>query len=736
MGETLTADVSGIDDADGLTNVSYRYQWLAGGSDIEDATGSSHLLTASQQGQTVHVKVTFTDDADNQESLTSAETLAVAAKPNTAAAGEPTISGTPQVEQTLTADTSGISDANGLNNVSYQYQWLRDNADIAGQTNSTYRLVSADEGKTIRVRVTFNDDAGNAESLTSTATTPIAAQPAETPVDLLTASFANVPADHNGENFTFQLTFSENVNAGYARIRDDAFTVSGGAIASASRQTQGSNQGWNVEVNPTGNEAITITLPETTDCDDTGAICTGGGKKLSGRVELTVNGPEQQSQEQQNNPATGDPAISGTPRVGETLTAETSGIRDADGLTNATYNYQWVAGASDISGATASSYLLTSSEEGQTIRVRVTFRDDADNAESLTSMATTAVAARPTPAVLLTASFPNVPADHNGSKFTFQLNFSENVDAGYARIQNDAFTVSGGSISSASRITQGSNQGWNVEVNPTGNEAITITLPETTDCNAARAICTDDERMLSHTTSVRVAGPPAISVSDANVQEAEGATLAFSVTLSHAYSRTVTVDYATQDGTATAGSDYTASNGSLTFNPDDTSQTVSVTVLTDSEDESEETLTLTISNPSQATLDDATATGTIEDGESSSGTQEDPPVALLTATFSNLPAEHNGNEFTFDLSFSENVEAGYERIRDDAFNVTGGEIANAQRKTQGSNQNWTITVRPDGNAAMTITLPPTTDCGSAGAICTHDGRKLSDSTSAQVAGPE
>ena len=81
-----------------------------------------------------------------------------------------------------------------------------------------------------------------------------------------------------------------------------------------------------------------------------------------------------------------------------------------------------------------------------------------------------------------------------------------------------------------------------MEVDPTGNEAVTITLPETTDCNAARAICTDDERMLSHTTSVRVAGPPAISVSDATVQEAEGAVLEFSVTLSHAFSRTITVD--------------------------------------------------------------------------------------------------------------------------------------------------------------------------------------------------
>ena len=110
---------------------------------------------------------------------------------------------------------------------------------------------------------------------------------------LLTASFANVPADHNGENFTFQLTFSENVDAGYARIRDHAFTVDGATIDSATRMTQGSNQGWTVEVDPTGNGAVSITLPETTDCDASGAICTEDGRMLSNRLVFTVSGPGQ-----------------------------------------------------------------------------------------------------------------------------------------------------------------------------------------------------------------------------------------------------------------------------------------------------------------------------------------------------------------------------------------------------------------------------------------------------------
>ena len=761
--ETLTADVSGIGDEDGLTNVSYRYQWLAGGSDIEDATSSSYLLTASEQGQAIQVKVTFTDDADNQESLTSAETLEVEAKPNTAAAGEPTIRGTPQVEQTLTADTSGISDANGLNNVSYQYQWLRDDADIAGQTNSTYELVSADEGKTIKVRVTFNDDAGNAESLTSTATTAVAAQPAETPVDLLTASFANVPADHNGENFTFQLTFSENVEAGYARIRDYAFTVTGATIDSASRMTQGSNQGWNLEVNPTGNEAITITLPETTDCNAARAICTDDERMLSHTTSVRVAGPPaisvSDANVQEAEGATLAFSVTLSHAYSRTVTVD---YATQDGTATAGSDYTASNGSltfnPDDTSQTVSVTVLTDSEDEGKETLTLTISnpsqatlDDAsgigtiENGESSSGTQEDPPAGDPpveTPVNLLTASFANVPADHNGDNFTFDLTFSENVDAGYARIRDHALTVTGGSIASASRITQGSNQGWNVEVDPTGNGSVTITLPETIDCNASGAICTDDSRKLSHPTSAIVAGPRAISVSDATVQEAEGAVLEFSVPLSRASSRTVTVDYATSDATAVAGSDYTAASGKLTFNAGDTSQTVQVTVLTDSEDESQETLTL--SNPSQATLDDATGTGTIKNGESSSGTQEDPPaedppaetpVVLLTASFANVPADHNGSNFTFDLTFSENVNAGYARIQDHAFTISGGDINSAVRKEQGSNQGWTITVQPDDNGAVSITLPETTDCDDTRAICTEDGRMLSNRLVFTVSGP-
>ena len=106
---------------------------------------------------------------------------------------------------------------------------------------------------------------------------------------------------------------------------------------------------------------------------------------------------------------------------------------------------------------------------------------------------------------------------------------------------------------------------------------------------------------------------PAVSVNDARTEEARGASLDFAVTLSRALSETVTVRYATSDGTARVGSDYRATSGTLTFSAGQTSQRVSVPVLDDDLDEGSETLTLTLSNPSplHMSVADATATGTI-----------------------------------------------------------------------------------------------------------------------------
>ena len=297
VGQTLIVDIFDIEDADGLVNASFAYQWIrrdlatTTDTDIAGETGETYAVTAADEGKAIKVRVSFTDDAGNEESLTSAATGAVAGETpvqtdrpyglvalaqdgtvvltweepditreggahdyrilrnrpeqgepeplvyvdftntpatsytdtgvepgvlyvyrvqavvnffgdlgeasdpvvvrtppgetsqqnpvseNTAATGSPTISGTAQVDETLTADASGITDADGLANASLAYQWLADDADIAGATGTTYVLVAADEGKAIKVRVSFTDDAGNEESLTSEATTAVIAAP-------------------------------------------------------------------------------------------------------------------------------------------------------------------------------------------------------------------------------------------------------------------------------------------------------------------------------------------------------------------------------------------------------------------------------------------------------------------------------------------------------------------------------------------------------------------------------
>ena len=194
MGETPTADTSGIGDDNGLTNVTYSYQWIRndGGTDtdIMGATDSSYTPVAADEGKTIKVKVTFTDDEGNGETLTSNATDLAAARPNSPATGSPTISGTAQVGETLMAETSGIADTDWLASVSYSYQRIRNDGsldtDITGATEHTYTLVDADKGNSIKVRGTFTDDGGNGETLTSAATGEVAALPSPNlPVDVL-----------------------------------------------------------------------------------------------------------------------------------------------------------------------------------------------------------------------------------------------------------------------------------------------------------------------------------------------------------------------------------------------------------------------------------------------------------------------------------------------------------------------------------------------------------------------
>ena len=378
VGETLTADTSGISDADGLTNPAFTYQWLSDDAAIQGANDFTYTLADNDEGKAIKVEVAFTDDGGNGSSLTSEPTNAVAARPNSPATGLPAIRGKAQVAETLTAFISDIEDADGLTGATFSYQWVSSDGttdtDIPGATSATYTLVVDDIGKTITVRVNYTDDRGFDETLTSAPTDAVVPLPQpNNPAtgaptisgtaqvgETLTADITGIAdADGlSGETFTYQWVSSDGTTD---------TDIPGATSATYTLVVDDIGKTITVRVNYTDDRGFDETL-------------------TSAPTDAVVPLP------QPNNPATGAPTISGTAQVGETLTADITGIADADGLSGETFAYQWVSSDgttdTDIEKATDSTYKLVASDQGRSVKVRVTFTDDGGNEETLTSAPT------------------------------------------------------------------------------------------------------------------------------------------------------------------------------------------------------------------------------------------------------------------------------------------------------------------------------------------------------------
>ena len=710
VGETLTADVSGVNDADGLDDVSYSYQWVSNDgttdTDIQDATDSTYTLTDSDEGKAIKVKVSFTDDADHEETLTSAATAAVAAKPNSPATGAPTIDGTARVGETLTALANGITDEDGLDDVSYSYQWVSNDGttdtDIQDATDSAYTLTDSDEGKAIKVKVSFTDDAGHEETLTSAAATAaVAAKP--------------------------------------------------------------------------------------------------------------------------NSPATGLPAIGGTPQVGETLTADTSGITDADGLTNVSYSYQWIrsdnGAAADIGGQTASTYTLADSDAGKTIKVRVSFTDDADHEETLTSAATDTVAATKPGVPGHPKVFPHdaealdvyweAPASDGGSDITgYKVQWKESADSWETPADVSEATASG-TIHTITGLTDGVEYSVRVlatngvgdsppSVEQTGtpretkapemvrprvdgatlkvlyDEALDEGSAPPTDSFDVRVACTCDDTtwldeeakravesvsvdgdmvvltLVSAATSedvVVVSYTPPSDAATARTRDLAGnAAAGFSATQTLNDTEEVprpnspATGLPTISGTAQVGQILTAYISGISDDDGLTNVSYSYQWIAGGSD-------IAGATGSSYTLKDVQKGQTIQvrvsfrdDADNDETLTSDATATVvgppLTVRLVFPVAGHHGasNVFTFDIRFSEEFPLSYKTLRDLAFTVSGGEVLKAQRLDKPSNIKWRIMVRPDSSEDVTIVLPATTDCEAQGAICTEDGRKLSNRLEFTVSG--
>ena len=295
VGRTLTAETSGIPDKDRSDRVDFSYQWLADETDVEGATDPTYEITEKDEGKAIKVRVTFTDNAGKEETLTSTATAPVKpAQSNEPATGLPTINGTAQVGETLTADTSGISDADGMTNAVFRYQWTRRDSDtdedIEGATDAIYEVSDGDEGKTIRLRVSFSDDRGNDEALTSSATGAVAARPAQ-----LTATFPASPfqsSRHKGDDDRPQVIVAFNLPVQSFDKTTPSVSLTGATVSSLVRHEEdGLENAWVFFLDPEGNDDVVFTLVAGQSCD-VGGICTGEGKMLSEGGTTTLPGPD------------------------------------------------------------------------------------------------------------------------------------------------------------------------------------------------------------------------------------------------------------------------------------------------------------------------------------------------------------------------------------------------------------------------------------------------------------
>ena len=305
--------------------------------------------------------------------------------------GAPTISGTARVGQTLTVDTSAIADTNGLTDVSYSGTWYANEADdtstggyirktISAGESLSYTVSRRDVDLTLKIQVNFTDDAGNYHTLFSAKTATVSATTPAAPW-----RFYQTLASSDGVELQWEAP-RYNVNTELLGLVNEPWGDGGSPITGYVVQWKEVSGSWDTdsdvsEATVTGTTYTVQNLAGGTSYKVRVRAVNSIGRGTPSREETIVG----------NHAPTGAPTISGTEQVGQTLTASTAGISDADGLTDPNYGYQWLADDTEIDGATSSTYKVQASDNGKVIKVRVYFTDDADNEEVLTSAGTSEV---------------------------------------------------------------------------------------------------------------------------------------------------------------------------------------------------------------------------------------------------------------------------------------------------------------------------------------------------------
>ena len=290
----------------GPAPTGYTVQWKESADDWDDADdvsvanvkGTSHVITGLTDGVEYAVRVVArkgdaAGDPSGEVTATPQETVAPSPSAATVDGATLTITFDEPLDAGETPENSAFAvtvagSSRGVDTVS-----------VSGSAVTLTLASAVAAGETVTVDYTvptgqstnkLQDTSGNAAASFSGQAATNNTQAA----DPLTASVSAVPGSQSGE-FTFELRFSETPRKkfSYKIMRDHAFTVTGGQVTKARRLVPRSNVGWEIHVQPDGDGdgTVTIVLPATTDCTAEGAICTQDGRKLSNRLEITVQGP-------------------------------------------------------------------------------------------------------------------------------------------------------------------------------------------------------------------------------------------------------------------------------------------------------------------------------------------------------------------------------------------------------------------------------------------------------------
>ena len=331
---------------------------------------------------------------------------------NTRAIGEPKISDmSPVVGQELTAELGTVIDPDGLTKAMYTYLWHRmmDDTETRAGDGTSYTVKDTDEGGRLKVEVIFKDDRNHNERLESDMTQPVA-----------TGSLPDNPATGAPTISDTTPQVGQTLTVGLGTISDDdgltnvAYSYQWLRVTNGSETQVGAGTSYTVkDTDEGGRLKVRATFKDDKNNDES--------------LESALTQPVG-TESLPDNPATGAPTISDTtPQVGQTLTVGLGTISDEDGLTNATYSYQWlrVTNGIETQVGTGTSYTVVDSDAGGRLKVRAIFQDDNNNDESLESALTQPVAAGSLQATATATSTPRParrrPSSSSSSSSSFRL---------------------------------------------------------------------------------------------------------------------------------------------------------------------------------------------------------------------------------------------------------------------------------------------------------------------------